>query len=104
MNRTLEARHRVAYERLVGPIPDGLALDHLCRVRHCINPDHLEPVTWRENILRGASEVARLAARTACSKGHEFTPENTRINNGARACRRCDRENKRAQRIRKAVA
>jgi hypothetical protein len=67
--------HRVTYEALVGPVPDGLVLDHLCRVRHCVNPQHLEPVTNVENIRRGFR--ARLGDRTHCAEGHEFTPENT---------------------------
>lgn len=67
--------HRVVYEQLVGPIPDGLVLDHLCRVRNCVNPKHLEPVTGAENIRRGVR--ARLGERTRCAEGHELTPENT---------------------------
>lgn len=62
--------HRRAYEALVGPIPPGLQIDHKCRVRICCNPDHLEPVTCRENLLRGQTFTARLAARTHCDKGH----------------------------------
>jgi len=63
--------HRITYMLLVGEIPEGLVLDHLCRVRHCINPDHLEPVTDRENLDRGFALI------TACPQGHEYTPENT---------------------------
>lgn len=69
--------HRLAYEALVGPIPDGMQLDHLCRVRNCINPLHLEPVPQRVNILRGESPSARNARATHCKHGHEFTRENT---------------------------
>lgn len=96
-NRTVLA-HRFAYEMLVGPIPDGLQLDHLCRVRNCVNPAHLEPVTSRENTLRGATPAALNAAKTHCKNGHEYTPENTYLikptktqPNGARACRTCRR-------------
>jgi hypothetical protein len=82
--------HRVMYELLVEPIPDGLELDHLCRVRHCVNPDHLEPVTHRENTRRGKP------TRTRCKNGHKFTPENTYIGQWAtgpvRLCRTCKRE------------
>jgi hypothetical protein len=81
--------HRFAYELLVGPIPEGLHLDHLCRVRHCVNPDHLEPVTQRVNTLRGFGACAQHARKTHCEHGHEFTEENTRISDGERVCRTC---------------
>ena len=70
--------HRYAYEHFIGPIPNGLTLDHLCRVRCCVNPAHLEPVTVTENVMRGFSPPAVYARRTHCANGHEFTPENTR--------------------------
>lgn len=69
--------HRVAYELMVGPIPGDRELDHLCRVRACINPAHLEPVTHAENCLRGESPFSKKARATHCKHGHEFTPENT---------------------------
>ncbi len=80
--------HRFAYEHLVGPIPDGLHLDHLCRVRHCVNPAHLEPVTPKENVFRA------LGGRTHCKYGHEFTPENTyrAPKTGRRSCVACRKE------------
>lgn len=83
--------HRYAYELLVGPIPEGLQLDHLCRVRHCVRaPDHLEPVTARENVRRGVAPPARQAAQTHCLRGHEFTPENTYVEkSGKRKCKAC---------------
>lgn len=85
--------HRFAYELLIGPIPLGLQLDHLCRQRLCVNPWHLEPVTNAENSRRGAK--GRLV--THCVHGHEYTPENTRIrSNGRRGCRECERERGRA--------
>ena len=90
--RTVQA-HRFAYETRVGPIPEGLQLDHLCRVRACVNPDHLEPVTNRENILRGKTLPAANASKTACLRGHTYTRESTYIRaNGDRECRRCDLE------------
>lgn len=83
--------HRVAYELANGPIPEGLELDHLCRNRACINPDHLEPVTGRENIMRGEAIPARNARKTECKNGHPFTVENTylRPSGGNRECRTC---------------
>lgn len=84
--------HRVAYQLLVGPIPEGTELDHLCRVRHCVNPEHVEPVTRKENILRGESPTARNARKTHCEHGHAFTPENTIVRpSGWRGCRLCGR-------------
>jgi hypothetical protein len=77
--------HRVIYEYLVGPIPDGLSIDHLCRVRHCVNPAHLEPVTHRENVLRGQAPTAVNGRKTRCKRGHEF---NRTVRNGRR-CYTC---------------
>lgn len=85
--------HILAYEWLVGPIPAGLELDHLCRNHACVNPVHLEPVTHRENLRRGVGASALNAVKTHCPQGHEYTPENTRIaRNGYRVCRACHRE------------
>ncbi|MCT9090599.1 HNH endonuclease [Streptomyces sp. ASQP_92] len=82
--------HRLAYERLRGPIPDGLEIDHLCRNRACANPDHLEPVTHRTNILRGVSFAACKARQTHCIHGHAFTSATVyRAPNGTRKCRPC---------------
>jgi len=87
--------HRFSYELLKGKIPDGLTLDHLCRNRKCVNPDHLEPVTNKENILRGEGITAKSARQTHCKNGHEFTLENTirrkdQPNN--RICKICNSE------------
>lgn len=86
--------HRVAYEFTVGPIPDGLQIDHLCRNRSCVNPGHLEPVDNRENSLRGQSFAALNARKTHCPKGHEYSQENTVLdtNTGSRKCRICTRK------------
>lgn len=91
--------HRVAYELYVGSIPDGLELDHVCRNCACCNPAHLEPVTHRENLLRGNSPSAQAARKTHCSNGHEFDDANTRIGrSGRRECRACERERSRRKR------
>lgn len=68
--------HRVVYERKLGPIPPGLTLDHLCRNRSCVNPDHLEAVTHRTNVLRGSGASAEHARRTHCPRGHALEGDN----------------------------
>lgn len=86
--------HRVAYEWLVGPVPEGLVLDHLCRVQHCVNPAHLEAVDERVNILRGTGTAAACAAKTHCLRGHPFDAGNTgsQGTKGGRTCLACRRE------------
>ncbi len=94
-NRRNQKAHRVSYEIHVGPIPQGLVIDHKCRTRCCVNPHHLEPVTNLENIRRGLAG-ADGRAKTHCPRGHEYTPENTRQSPRtigrlyARHCRACD--------------
>lgn len=86
--------HRYFYQELAGPIPDGLELDHLCRVPLCVRPDHLEPVTHRENLLRGMSRAGVGMRTNACMQGHPYTPENTyqHPTKARRLCRICNRE------------
>ena len=88
--------HRAVWEELVGPIPEGMTLDHLCRNRPCWWPDHLEVVTRRVNTLRGEGLAAQNARKNACPEGHPFTKENTYLLNGSRHCRECGRRRTRA--------
>jgi hypothetical protein len=94
--------HRFAYEETIGEIPPGLVIDHLCRNRQCVNPHHLEPVSQRENTLRGVGPSAENARKTHCKRGHKFTPENTYLKPGKygpqRICRICTREAARRRR------
>lgn len=82
--------HRIAYELIKGKIPKGMTLDHICRYRDCVNPDHLEVVTQKENVLRGIGITAKNAKKTHCPKGHEYTKANTRLDKyNRRYCRKC---------------
>ena len=94
-NKTVYA-HRFIYEQEIGPIQKNLTLDHLCRVRHCVNPAHMDPCTIHENIARG--DYGWRKRLTYCKNGHEFTPENIyfahnggRNGKGRRQCRECGR-------------
>ena len=101
--------HRYAYEFCVGLIPEDLELDHLCRVRHCLNPDHLEVVTSQENIRRGNAGI-NMSGRTHCKSGHAFSGANVRVEQikGTcgirRICRTCERARGARYRQRKAAA
>jgi hypothetical protein len=102
VNRRPAMAHRLAYEALMGPIPDGLVLDHLCRNRPCVAVDHLEAVTQRENLLRGDTDAARRAGQTECIHGHPFDEANTFYpRDGGRECRTCRNAQGRARRARK---
>lgn len=96
INRQNRVAHRVAYELLVGEVPAGADLDHLCRNRACCNPAHLEPVTRRENARRGIKGVLT----THCPHGHEYVEENIYRNpkTGHRMCRTCNRDRARRRR------
>lgn len=83
--------HRAAYEIFRGKIPPSLVLDHTCKDRLCVNPDHLEPVTQKENLLRGAGVVGEHARATHCVKGHPLSGDNLRMRRGWRECIECTR-------------
>ena len=84
--------HRIAYELMIGPIPDGLHIDHLCRVRRCVNPYHLDPVTNEVNTARGLLRKSPPKAKPECRNGHPFTDDNVRVDpEGWRRCRTCER-------------
>ncbi len=105
VERKSKMAHRVAYVLCVGDIPEGLTLDHLCRVRGCVNPGHLEPVTVAENVRRGNSFTGINLRKTHCDHGHPFTPENTAITReGFRDCRECRRQISRRYSLRKKAA
>jgi hypothetical protein len=88
VDRTYMA-HRVAYEHWKGKIPVGLTIDHLCRNHQCVNPKHLEAVSFRTNVLRGESFAAIHAKKTECKRGHLFTAENTLRDGNNRRCKIC---------------
>lgn len=92
------AAHRLIYRTLVGDIPAGMEMDHLCRVRNCVNPTHVEPVTPAENNRRGLGNPNK--NKTHCQFGHEFTPENTYVYKGGRkrVCKTCTLDYTRSRR------
>ena len=91
--------HRAAHLLFVGPIPDGLEIDHLCRQRDCVNPAHFRLVTHQVNMLAGDNPFARNAQRTHCPQGHAYDTENTYRWRGQRHCKICRRERKRKPRL-----
>jgi len=92
-NETMTRAHQFAWTTLVGPVPEGLELDHLCRNPACVNPDHLEPVTHRENMRRTSATTVwvKKAARerTHCPQNHEYSGDNVIMDGGYRKCRTC---------------
>ena len=92
--------HRIAYEEFVGPVDDGKFIDHICRNRICVNPEHMESVTSRENTLRGVGITAMNAKKTHCPSGHEYSKKNTRRYGNERYCKECVRVNVRSYRAR----
>jgi len=82
--------HRISYELFVGIIPEDLVIDHKCRNKKCVNPNHLEVVTQRENLLRGEGPTAQNAGKTHCLRGHLLFGSNSYISQGRRRCRKCD--------------
>lgn len=106
--RRTRSAHRVSYETFVGPIPDGLVIDHICRTRHCVNPKHLRTVTQRENVMASPVAIGALnAAKTHCPSGHPYNEANTYVyvkpNTVCRVCRTCHRESKQRSRARRAA-
>lgn len=92
VNMRVIRAHILSYRVFVGDIPNGLELDHLCRNRKCCNPDHLEAVTRKVNLLRGEAPSAKNARKTHCVNGHEFTAANTTIDKtGSRQCNACQK-------------
>lgn len=93
LNGKVRRSHRISYELYKGEIPQGLQLDHLCRVRHCCNPEHLEVVTNQENSVRGLGGYHN-KIKTHCPRGHEYSGNNLRVYRNYRHCRTCAKEYK----------
>ena len=97
--------HQWAHRTFIGPIPDDYDIDHLCRVRVCVNPKHLEAVTRRENLLRANGIGVINAAKTHCPQGHEYSPSNIYQHKTGRRCKTCcDSRMKQYRKTRKAIS
>jgi len=91
LNGKTKLAHRLSYEHFKEKIPKELQINHICRTRHCVNPDHLEAITQQENIGKGLGGINN-RIKTHCPQGHEYSKENTQIRpNGKRNCRICHR-------------
>lgn len=90
--------HRALWETCVGPLEKPLELDHTCRVRHCVNPAHLDAVSHTENVRRG-NGGSNWAAKTHCPQGHPYDEQNTRLYRGSRTCRTCATDRATAHRL-----
>ena len=102
--RSMMRAHRFSYELFVGPIADGMTIDHLCRNPSCVNPEHLEPVSMRENTLRGFGPSAQNARKTHCIHGHALTDKNLILHkDGRRQCHQCRLILERTYRARRSV-
>ena len=91
-SRTFPVCHRLSYEKMVGPIPSGMVLDHLCNNKACVNPSHLQPTTPKENVLRANSWSGRNHAKQFCPRGHPLSGDNLslgQLRRGRRVCRTC---------------
>jgi hypothetical protein len=97
LNGRMVRAHILAFEDVRGPVPPGLVLDHLCRVRPCVNDTHLDPVTNLENIQRGQGGI-NMRVKTHCPQGHAYDAANTYVWLGTRRCKVCKAERQRAYR------
>jgi hypothetical protein len=106
INGSKHSAHRISYEIAKGAIADNLQIDHLCRNRRCINPEHLEAITQKENLLRGETIAAKNKSKTHCPKGHPYSKKNTIMKNKgggyrSRQCRICRNEKEKTKYHRK---